>query len=189
MKVKYCLDCGIKISRPSKRCKSCAAKWMHKIKILNFGGTKNPNYKKGLPNCIVCGKKLSDYRYKRCYNCDVLRRIKVKEGVFREKIRKKTLPEIQTELILKNLKLNFRYVGDGKEWVGGFNPDFINKRNKLIIEVFGNYWHNRTEAKKKDKGRVAAYLRNGYKLLIIWDYELKNIKKVIKKIIKLTRKE
>jgi len=37
-----------------------------KTKYKNSG---NPNYKKGLPHCILCGKELSDYHCKTCIKC------------------------------------------------------------------------------------------------------------------------
>lgn len=35
----------------------------------------------------------------------------------------------------------FTFVGDGKVIIGGKNPDFINEKNKKLIEVYGDYWH------------------------------------------------
>ncbi len=88
--------------------------------------------------------------------------------------------------LIKEKEFPFNYVGDGKIWFRGknhsFNPDFLSKNPKHIIEVFGDYWHNREDSKKRDKERLKTYSKYGYKTLIIWEHELKNSNKVINKI-------
>ena len=86
--------------------------------------------------------------------------------------------------LFKENDLPFNYVGDGKIWFRGqnsaFNPDFLSKNPKHIIELFGDYWHRNT--KKRDKERLKTYSKYGYKTLVIWEHELKNHNKVINKI-------
>lgn len=93
--------------------------------------------------------------------------------------------------ILKDNKFNFDYVGNSKIWFKNkdrlFNPDFICKKKKLIIEVFGDYWHNRKKTIKIDKERLKTYFRYGYKTLIIWQHELKNEEKIINRIREFTK--
>ena len=94
-------------------------------------------------------------------------------------------PEIVlTELLNNFLSNEYKYVGDGKVIIGGFNPDFINiNGQKKIIEMFGDYWHNRTDTITRDKIRLKTYKEYGYKTLIIWEHELKNnLKKLILKL-------
>lgn len=96
-------------------------------------------------------------------------------------------PETSVFNIIKQNNLPFNYVGDGKIWFRGehhsFNPDFLSKNPKHIIEVFGDYWHNRSDLIRKiDKERIATYSRYGYKTLILWDWELTNKKDIINKI-------
>lgn len=69
----------------------------------------------------------------------------------------------------------YEYVGDGKIIIEGFNPDFIDKLNKKIIEFFGNYWHSREDYKIRDKKKLQIYKDKGYKVLVIWGSELENI--------------
>lgn len=86
--------------------------------------------------------------------------------------------------ILKTLKLKkYQYVGDGKFLLGGFNPDFINIKDKKIIELYGDYWHNLENSKKRDKRRLKIYTRLGYQTLIIWEHELKDLDFVVGKLI------
>ncbi len=94
-----------------------------------------------------------------------------------------TKPEkIVIEIIINN-KINFNYVGDGKVNIGGFNPDFIDEKQKKIIEVNGKYWHSLEENKLKDIRKYNLYKKLGYQLLVIWDYELNDLKNVTNKII------
>lgn len=71
----------------------------------------------------------------------------------------------------------WEYVGDGQVILGGLNPDFVNVNGKkLIIEVFGDYWHTqKLKPYRINKGRVLTYARYGYRTLIIWEKETKNI--------------
>ena len=89
------------------------------------------------------------------------------------------------ELIQKN-NFPFNYVGDGEIWFKGktqyFNPDFLSKNPKHIIEVFGDYWHNLPNMIEKDSERLKTYNNYGYKTLIIWEHELKNPIQVVNKI-------
>lgn len=78
--------------------------------------------------------------------------------------------------IIKSNNLPFNYVGDGSIYFKGknhsFNPDFLSKNPKHIIEVFGDYWHNLHKHSLKDKERLETYSKYGYKTLIIWEHEL-----------------
>ncbi len=89
---------------------------------------------------------------------------------------------------MKELKLkNYKYTGDQNFYVGGFYPDFVNKKDNKIIEVYGDYWHTRKEWVERDKRRLVAYKECGYKTLIIWEHELKNINNTEKKILKFDK--
>ena len=83
--------------------------------------------------------------------------------------------------IIKKNNLPFNYVGNGSIHFRGygklFNPDFLSKNPKHIIEVFGDYWHSLPKRKKLDKQRLATYTRYGYKTLVIWEHELIRNKK------------
>jgi len=83
-----------------------------------------------------------------------------------------------TELIDAN-HFPFSYVGDGQFILGGKCPDYIHRGGKKqIIELFGAYWHNIL-----DVGHRVEYFRQyGFSTLIIWEEELKNESKVLKKI-------
>ena len=95
-------------------------------------------------------------------------------------------PEKKVLSLLMNKYPDFIYTGNGKMWFKGinhyFNPDFISKQRRLIIEVFGNYWHNLEEKKLLDEERFITYSKSGFKSLIIWENDLKNVNNVINNI-------
>ena len=92
-------------------------------------------------------------------------------------------PEQKLTALIDSNQLPFRYVGDGQFILGGKCPDFLDTNGKKqIIELFGTYWHG-----VLDIGRRVEYFRQyGYSTLIIWEDELGDEDKVIKKIKKFT---
>lgn len=103
----------------------------------------------------------------------------------------KNRSEIKLEELLIKLKiLSFKFVGDHSVWIGGKNPDFINEDKKMIIELFGDYWHGKDftgiENYKHELDRVNHYKKFGYKALVVWEYELdgKNIDRKILEFMK-----
>jgi len=96
--------------------------------------------------------------------------------------------EIILTNIIKNANLPYKFVGCGDFFIERFNPDFINcNGQKKIIELFGDYWHRRNDVRIKDKKRLKSYSKFGFKTLIVWENEIENQEKVIKKIIKFER--
>lgn len=101
----------------------------------------------------------------------------------------KVKPNKPEQIILKiitNNCLNFIYVGNGTKWITAknnkrFNPDFIDFINRKIIEFDGKYWHS--NKKERDKLRNETYISKGYKLLVINEDDLDNLKKLNDKII------
>ena len=94
---------------------------------------------------------------------------------------KPTKPEQQLIDLIKENNFPFEFVGDFKFWINGKNPDFKHKTDKKLIELFSVFhdpkvfdvkWH-RTE-----KGTRKIYERNGYKVLILWQDELKDLEAV-----------
>lgn len=88
------------------------------------------------------------------------------------KFRKPNKPERKIIDIIQNNNLPYLYVGDGKLIIEGFNPDFVHKNKKIIIEVFGDYWHNRKDWSLRDKRRIDIFNLYGYKTFIFWEHEI-----------------
>ena len=193
----------------NKRCRSCAVKNLHKIGRLNVKGSNNGmsgkrhsektrrkmNISHGgegifkherLPHCIDCGVKLGDYRSKRCKSCRAKEQHRNNEFNYNRTPNK---PEKSlNKLLNKILPKEYKYTGNNEIIIGTFNPDFINVNGqKKIIELYGDYWHNLPNNIKRNKRRIKTYKKYGYKTLIIWEYELKNLDKVKEKILKFEK--
>ncbi len=69
--------------------------------------------------------------------------------------------------------LHLNYTPEFK--VGPYNFDFCIHRDctSILVEINGDYWHNRAEAIERDKRKAsyASLFPNQYKLLVIWEYE------------------
>ena len=55
---------------------------------------------------------------------------------------------------------------------------------KKIIEMYGDYWHNRPDWGKRDERRLKTYKKLGYQTLIIWEHELKDLEKLRTKVMR-----
>jgi len=123
--------------------------------------------------------------YGRNHTEETKKKLRLKTANLRKKGRFNMRPNkperIMINLIKKN-NLPFNYTGDGQVIIGGFNPDFLSKNPKQIIEVFGDYWHNLPKIKSRDKKRFWEYKKYGYETLVVWEHELKNPFQVLNKI-------
>lgn len=101
-------------------------------------------------------------------------------------IKKPNKAEGELIAIINQNNLPYKYVGDGQLIVDFKNPDFINTNGeKKIIELFGDYWHNKLNISwhRTEKGTKKVYSKYGFSTLIIWEHELKDESQVINKII------
>lgn len=73
----------------------------------------------------------------------------------------------------KILGPSFTYTGDGTFKIDGLKPDFVNKTKRVVVEVYGDYWH-RDEPLRKTINKVTRYSRKGWKAIIIWESEVHN---------------
>lgn len=72
----------------------------------------------------------------------------------------------------------FQYVGDYSMFIGGKCPDFIDKTNNKIIELYGDYWHQNEDP----NDRINYFKQYGYDTLVIWGSELKDINNLKEKL-------
>ena len=100
-------------------------------------------------------------------------------------------PEKLLNNLLNQVLLNeYHFVGNGQVILHGFNPDFINcNGQKKIIELYGDYWHNKPSNIERDKRRLVSYKKLGYQTLIVWQHELKDLEKITSKIMEFNLKE
>lgn len=206
--------CGNLIDNRSKNCNICENKRRHKLGILNsylsnyIDGRTNKIYycidckinkisyvtwRDGNKRCASCSNKGERHHYynKKLPYMSKLMKTLWNDVTFRTKRLKASMlgrnfkPNNSEKLLIKlfkTLNLPYKFVGDGKVILAGFCPDFINKKNKKIIEFNGTYWHRNTQ--EKDQRKLKEYKKLGYKTLVIWDTELKDIDKVTKKLIR-----
>jgi G:T-mismatch repair DNA endonuclease (very short patch repair protein) len=98
-------------------------------------------------------------------------------------------PNVPEKELNKLLGNDYKFVGDGKVILGGFNPDFINcNGQKKIVELYGCYWHKCKTCgfgngkRPIDAGRLKEYKKLGYSTLIVWEHELKDIDKLTNRL-------
>lgn len=94
--------------------------------------------------------------------------------------RKPSQPERHLINILGKFLPEFKYNGDYSLGImlAGLIPDFVNVDGKKeIIEVFGDYWHNKEKLSwhQTELGRIMAYNVIGYNCLVIWEHEIKTL--------------
>jgi very-short-patch-repair endonuclease len=88
--------------------------------------------------------------------------------------------EIKLLEILNSMYPNeWIFTGDFSVIINGKNPDFMNcNGKKLIIELFGEYWHKG----ETEESRAKVFSPLGYRTLVIWWKELKHIESLKVKI-------
>lgn len=122
-----------------------------------------------------------------------LRKEDWKNPEYRKKIFKSNKgPNKFEKKILDLLGTDFKFVGDQDIIIDGKNPDFISLKEKKLVEGFGDYWHGEQHRQKHyndfssneehEKQRIKHFEKNYYKCLVIWESEIKDIKKLKNKI-------
>ena len=96
---------------------------------------------------------------------------------------KKTKPEQKIVDLLKSMSLNdWKFTGDGSKSIEGKFPDFSNGDHK-IIEVFGDYWHQKDE----EIERIKYFNERGYDCLVLWESQIEanvdEVKNTIKEFV------
>lgn len=68
--------------------------------------------------------------------------------------------------------------------IDGLNPDFVINSGNKIIELFGRYWHTKSNERRYggEGERREFFKKQGYDLLVIWENELSNKELVAEKI-------
>lgn len=91
--------------------------------------------------------------------------------------------------IIEKYGLPYKYVGDWAFVLGGKCPDFLNTNGeKKVIELFGQAFHSPLFSFRKvpyhqtAQGAKEHYNKYGFSCLVLWENELNNEERVIKKI-------
>jgi len=137
-------------------------------------------------NCAYCGKLVYRAKWRleqyKCFFCSMACMNKQTTQF----LVRPTRPEKMFMGLVKEFKLPYDYVGNGKFWIGNLNPDFICVNSKKVIEIFGDYWHNPRLNKyckenRTEQGRKKAFEENGYACIVLWekDFNSRNWKEDI----------
>jgi len=177
-----CLDCKKELGEYRQhRCSNCYKIYKQKIGVSletrqklskKLKGRISPNKNKKHPEVSKLLKKLwkqNDFVSK----------------VYKGRNVRPNKPEKYLLFLLNKLFPNvYKYVGDFSFVIGGRNPDFIDIKHKKIIEFFGDYWHNRHIFPKvqSEYNRILHFNKYGYNVLVIKEFELKDINSLILKL-------
>jgi len=137
-------------------------------------------------------RKISKKAIKRYQNLEYKEKMGKAQFVGRDNSPNKSERRLR-KILNKMFPGEYKFVGDGKVWINGKNPDFINVNGqKKIIELFGNFWHgkayrkiafNDNSSNKEHRiQRQKIFAEYGYKTLVIWERGLNNIKQLKKKL-------
>ena len=84
-----------------------------------------------------------------------------------------------------NFSGQWLYNGDKRQGVviGRKVPDFVHSNGvKAIIEVFGEYWHKKSEVEET----IAHYNKYGFRCLVVWEKECYNLSHLVTLVTELT---
>jgi very-short-patch-repair endonuclease len=81
----------------------------------------------------------------------------------------------------KALGSSFEYTGHGSFKIDNLKPDFISQTRKLVIEVYGDYFH-KDEPIQKTMQRISRFERHGWRVIIIWEHEVNDPIKLRRKL-------
>jgi G:T-mismatch repair DNA endonuclease (very short patch repair protein) len=99
--------------------------------------------------------------------CDEKRRANMLEA------RKMKPNKLEASLIPLMQRFGFRYTGDGSHWIhragASRNPDFKRNGSRVIVDIWGDYWHRGEDAAEC----VAWYAASGYVALVIWESQVR----------------
>lgn len=181
-KVFKCKNCGKEFVdyESNKRIfcsKKCQYKWMEKFyRASEETRRKQSLARKGkrpknIEIIIEHSRKKKGKKIEEIYGEEKAKKIKKKLKKFRKTQEipiRPTKPEKMFIDICNKFKLPYKYVGNGQIWLSNKNPDFIHKNKKIVVEIFGKYWHKEEEVKEYKK----YYKKFGWECVVFWDYEI-----------------
>lgn len=104
---------------------------------------------------------------------DKTRRIIKMKRTFQITPKKDTKIEVKIQKFLKKLKIDFfthQYI---KEIEHGYQCDILIPSMNLVIECDGDYWHKYPVGRDIDHIRTKELIENGFKVLRLWEFEIK----------------
>ena len=120
---------------------------------------------------------------------------KVRQEMIRANHIRPTRPEQRIIDIIQKYNLPFKYTGDGSLIIHGVNPDFVNCNGaKVVMEVFGDYWHNdkrnQITWKRTELGRIMLFNSFGFQCVILWESQINSLsdEEIVERINNETRR-
>ena len=152
-------------------------KGSHPIRTKGITKKENPNLsggiktKEGLERNIAA-HKTSEFRVKRSI-IQKQKWLNVGYAIKQTQAQKRSPNKMELLLdsfLQREFPNEWKYVGDGKLWIEGKNPDFVNiNGKKKVIELDGEYWH---QSEEKRKARIKHFQDYGFEMMIITDKKL-----------------
>lgn len=165
-------------------------------RIKKRTGEQNPMYgvpawsrgktKEDLPQLAIVSKKISATRKRKFKSGELEPLTGPKNPMYGKKLTDehklalfsgwkncKTKPELQLAALLQDYP-NWQYVGNGRFFVRTKLktrvPDFVNTKQKKIIEVYGDYWHRNDNP----QDQIDEYKAVGWDCVVLWEHEIMN---------------
>ena len=91
----------------------------------------------------------------------------------------KTRVEANLEIILKLLKMPYKYVGNGKLMIGRYCPDFFRRKGMAVVELNGSHYRRDMN---KYKRRIKFIENQGYRVLLIDGKEMYDLVSLVGKL-------
>lgn len=137
-----------------------------KIKNRQLRLWKDKDYAKMMSDSAI--KKWKNPKYKEEQIKATLKALLVRPTSYEKKI---------SELCIEN-NLPFIYTGDGTFLIGHKNPDFVDKQEKIAIEVYHDYFKIRDfgSCEEYEKQRSAYFEKYGWKTIFIRTNDIENKK-------------
>jgi len=117
-------------------------------------------------------------RFKKSHNYNDKRFEVIKK--LKEKRKQQILPikdtkiEVKTQNFLKQLGIEF-FTHQYMKIEHGYQCDILIPSMNMVIECDGDYWHKYPTGKEIDHIRTKELLKKGFKVLRLWEFEIKNM--------------
>lgn len=186
-----CPKCGNKKDSRSKQCINCYCKINHTHHFGDYAKKGNIPWNKGLTKetnesvkkyatvirTIEWRKKQSD-SLKKAWKSGTTKLglpETIQKGLMKL-LQRPTGYERKLIFLIEKHHLSFIYTGNGTFLIGTKNPDFINKKNKIAIEVYYSWFKIRNfgSCEEYEKKREKYFADYGWRVLFIKDNEIEN---------------
>lgn len=214
----YCQSCKniLGISGMKGKKYSEESKQRRREKMLENNPMKNPENRKKISNALkgrsvpwLSGRKKPDHAKKMSEH---MKNVWSSDGEYKNSLQSH-LNKMKIDLRIGHSKLHSKFkqtmikIGmenfKSEERIGKYVVDEVNYDKKIIIEVYGDYWHcnplfyqsgdivsfpgrksTAQEIWDRDMERERILSKFGYKVIVVWEYDIKHSLKNVKEVLK-----